>query len=142
MEKKIRNRYRDVEAYITRDGSEIRELMHPAQHAVSNQSLAEAIIPVGEETLLHRHERSEEIYYILEGDGIMRLGDDEFAVAAGDAVCIPPSSPHNIRNSGAQPLKLLCCCTPAYAHADTYVYQTDDNPAGKDTHVTCKGDRT
>ena len=35
----------EVEPYITKDGSEIRELLHPSQHAVRQQSLAEAVIP-------------------------------------------------------------------------------------------------
>ena len=43
-----------VAPYITRDGSEIRELLHPSLHAVRNQSLAEAVIPPGAATLLHR----------------------------------------------------------------------------------------
>ena len=34
--------YRDIEPYVTKDGSEIRELMHPAVHGNEKQSLAEA----------------------------------------------------------------------------------------------------
>jgi hypothetical protein len=37
----------EVTPYITKDGSEIRELLHPDQHAVRHQSLAEAVIPAG-----------------------------------------------------------------------------------------------
>ena len=44
----------EVEPYITKDGSEIRELLHPSQHAVRQQSLAEAVIPAGVATLRHR----------------------------------------------------------------------------------------
>ncbi len=51
----------NVAPYITRDGSEIRELLHPSVHAVRNQSLAEAVVPPGAATLLHRHETSEEM---------------------------------------------------------------------------------
>ena len=40
----------EVSPYITRDGSEIRELLHPSQHGVRNQSLAEAVIPPGTAT--------------------------------------------------------------------------------------------
>ena len=115
------NHYDNVQAYITKDGSEIRELMHPQQHACRNQSLAEARVPAGGETLLHRHELSEEIYYILSGNGTMQLGDERFTVSAGDVICIAPSTPHNIRNDGEQALVLLCCCAPAYSHDDTYL---------------------
>ena len=64
----VHTRYPDVTPYITKDGSEIRELLHPTQHAVKNQSLAEAIVPPGGKTLLHRHRLTEEIYHITQGD--------------------------------------------------------------------------
>lgn len=111
--------YRDIEPYITRDGSVIRELMHPDRHRCVQQSLAEATIPPGSATLLHRHHTSEEVYYLLQGSGMMRLGEQEFEVAQGDSVCIPPGVAHNIRNTAEQPLILLCACAPAYAHEDT-----------------------
>jgi mannose-6-phosphate isomerase-like protein (cupin superfamily) len=108
-----------VSPYTTRDGSEIRELMHPASHAVRNQSLAEATVAPGSATLLHRHRRTEEIYHITSGGGEMRLGDEVFAVQAGDTILIPPGTAHAIRNTRTTPLKILCACAPAYAHEDT-----------------------
>ncbi len=119
-----KTRYADAEAYVTRDGSVIRELMHPSLHASlgsRRQSLAEASVAPGERTALHRHRQSEELYHIVSGSGQMQLGDEHFAVAAGDTVCIPPGTAHRIHNSGDTPLKLLCCCSPAYAHDDTEV---------------------
>ena len=111
--------YEKIEPYTTKDGSIIRELMHPAVHGNSNQSLAEATVPVGGETLLHKHRLTEEIYHITEGSGIMTLGSEEFKVRKGDSVCIAPGTPHGIRNTGKEPLKILCCCAPAYSHEDT-----------------------
>ncbi|WP_440947348.1 cupin domain-containing protein [Methanosarcina sp. T3] len=114
-----KTRYEMVEPYITKDGSIIRELMHPAVHGNSNQSLAEAIVPVGGETLLHRHRLTEEIYHITEGSGIMTLGSEEFEVRKGDSIRIAPGTPHRVRNPGEKELKILCCCAPAYSHEDT-----------------------
>jgi hypothetical protein len=37
----------DITPYVTRDGSEIRELLHPDRHAVRHQSLAEATVAPG-----------------------------------------------------------------------------------------------
>lgn len=112
-------RYADSTAYITKDGSTIRELMHPALHASRSQSLAEAIVQPGQGTALHRHLRSEELYHVSKGQGLMRLGDKEFTIAAGDTVCIAPGTPHAVRNTGSTPLHILCCCAPAYSHDDT-----------------------
>jgi len=105
--------------YRTLDGSEIRELLHPDLHAVRHQSLAEAIVDPGCRTHLHRHHVTEELYHILDGEGLMTLGCETFRVAPGDSVVITPGSVHCIENTGTGPLRLLCCCTPAYRHEDT-----------------------
>jgi mannose-6-phosphate isomerase-like protein (cupin superfamily) len=111
--------YRDIAPFTTKDGSTIRELMHPAEQGNHNQSLAEATVPPGTATLLHRHILSEELYHITAGEGMMQLGDKRFAVTVGDTVLIPPGTPHAIESSGRVELKILCCCAPPYAHDDT-----------------------
>ena len=108
-----------IEPYTTKDGSTIRELMHPAVHGNSKQSLAEATVPPGGVTILHKHDLAEEIYHITEGSGIMTLGAEEFEVRVGDTICILPGTSHRIQNTGEKELKILCCCAPAYSHEDT-----------------------
>lgn len=115
----MRTRYEEILAYITRDGSEIRELMHPAVHGNRAQSLAEAIVRPGQRTQLHRHAQSEELYFVTRGAGEMTLGDARFPIGVGDTVLIPPGTPHCVAAHGDAPLHILCCCSPAYAHADT-----------------------
>ena len=68
--------YSTVTPYITKDGSEIRELMHPSLHGNRNQSLAEATIPVGTKTLLHKHMETEELYHVTRGVGRITLGEN------------------------------------------------------------------
>lgn len=116
-----RTRYTDIPTYVTKDGSLIRELMHPDQHASRHQSLAEAIVQPGQMTALHRHHQTEELYHITAGTGRMTLGNDRFDVHAGDTVCIPPGTPHCIENTGTDDLHILCSCAPAYAHSDTEI---------------------
>jgi mannose-6-phosphate isomerase-like protein (cupin superfamily) len=112
-----------VPAYITRDGSEIREMMHPQVHGsalgVARQSLAEATVLPGQRTVRHRHAVTEELYHITAGRGMMTLGERCFEVAEGDTVCIPPGTAHCIENIGSSKLIVLCACSPAYAHEDT-----------------------
>lgn len=115
-------RYAAITPFTTKDGSQIRELMHPAQHAnlgVRAQSFAEAIVAPGQTTQLHMHRVAEEIYHVTQGAGRMTLDAQTFAVAAGDTICIPPGTPHCIQCTGDTPLKILCACAPAYAHDDT-----------------------
>jgi mannose-6-phosphate isomerase-like protein (cupin superfamily) len=115
----MKTRYEDIKAFITKDGSLIRELMHPAVHGNWAQSLAEATVPAGTRTALHRHQQSEELYHITAGVGVMSLNGEQFEVARGDTVCILPGLPHCIENTGEEALKILCCCAPAYSDQDT-----------------------
>lgn len=114
-----KTRYVSVAPFTTKDGSTIRELMQPAVHGNQNQSLAEAVIQVGQGTQLHKHRVSEEIYHVTQGEGRMMLGDEVFAIHVGDTICIPPGTPHRVDNTGAVELKILCCCSPPYSHSDT-----------------------
>lgn len=117
----MRTRRSDSPAYVTKDGSEIRELMHPDRQAVRNQSLAEAIVQPGEKTRLHRHKVTEELYHVTHGTGMMTLGTERFSVAAGDTVLISPGIPHCVEATGVEALRILCCCSPAYSHEDTEI---------------------
>ena len=110
-----------VPAFITKDGSEIRELLAHRNSAIRQQSLAEARLPVGGATQEHYHARTEEIYYLTHGTGRIRIGGEEREVGPGDAIAIPPGARHKLWNTGAEPLRLLCCCAPAYEHDDTFI---------------------
>lgn len=110
-----------AEPFISADGSEIRELAHPRASDARRQSLAEATIAPGAETLEHLHRESEEIYSFLSGEGRIRLAGEEAAVTAGDTVVIPPGTPHKLWNVGERALVLLCCCSPPYSDADTVI---------------------
>ena len=114
--------------FITKDGSEIRELLAHRNSIIRNQSLAEARVPVGGSTQEHYHARAEEIYFITAGRGRMRIESEIAEVKAGDAIAIPPGKKHKLWNTGSETLKLLCCCSPAYEHSDTII--TEGNGKG------------
>jgi mannose-6-phosphate isomerase-like protein (cupin superfamily) len=109
--------------FITKDGSEIRELLAYRNSSIRNQSLAEATIPVGGATQAHYHPRAEEIYYILDGEGRMEIDGETREVGPLDAIAIPPGAHHQIWNTSDTPLVLLCCCAPAYEDSDTVLLE-------------------
>ena len=111
------------EAFITADGSSIRELAGIPSGNATNQSLAEAIVAPGTATVAHLHRRSEEIYLFTGGRGRMRLGEEERQVRAGDCVVIPPGVAHKLWAEEGEPLVLWCCCAPAYSHEDTVLLE-------------------
>jgi mannose-6-phosphate isomerase-like protein (cupin superfamily) len=111
----------EVPPFITKDGSEIRELLAHRNSALRNQSLAEARLPIGGATQEHFHPRAEEIYYITHGTARICIENETRDVRAGDAIAIPPGQKHKLWNTGTETLRLLCCCAPAYEHSDTVI---------------------
>ncbi len=109
----------ELKPFITKDGSEIRELLAYRNSVIRNQSLAEARLPAGGSTQEHYHPRTEEIYYITSGVGRIRIGQETRSVRPGDAIAIPPGQKHKIWNEGQEPLRFLCCCAPGYENEDT-----------------------
>ena len=105
--------------FVTKDGSIIRELLAHRNSAICNQSLAEATVPPGVITQLHYHPKTEEIYYILSGSGLMEIDGQTRPVGVGDAIAIPPGCKHRIENPSQTDLVFLCCCAPGYEHSDT-----------------------
>ena len=118
----------EVPAFITKDGSEIRELLAHRNSVIRNQSLAEARLPVGAATQEHYHPRTEEIYYITHGSGKIRVAGETRDVRPGDAIAIPPGQEHKLWNTGSETLRLLCCSAPAYEHADTVITEDIREP--------------
>lgn len=114
----------EAKPFITKDGSEIRELLAHRNSCIRNQSLAEARVAPGLTTEPHYHPNSEEIYFILSGVGTMVIDGEQQEVGPGDAIAIPPGAKHQITNHGTDELRLLCCCAPGYEHEDTILIET------------------
>ena len=68
--------------------------------------------PNGGQVPWHNQEQ-EEIYFILEGNGEMCLGDERIALSAGQAVYIPPRVFHQLTNTGATAMRMIYCYGPA-----------------------------
>jgi mannose-6-phosphate isomerase-like protein (cupin superfamily) len=109
----------ECQPFITKDTSEIRELMAYRNSSCVGISLAEATLYPGKCTERHHHPKTEEIYYILSGEGKILVGEDVSEIRAGDTVLMPPGTPHQTWNTGEDKLVFLCVCTPAYEHEDT-----------------------
>src|SRR5580704_12347193 len=97
----------EVPAFITKDGSEIRELLAYRNSPIRNQSLAEARLAPGASTQEHYHVKAEEIYYITHGTGRIRIDGETRDVTNGDAIAILPGQRHKLWNTGTDVLRLL-----------------------------------
>ena len=95
---------KDCEEFITGDETKLRELLHPDKSDLKlRYSLAHAIVEQGKTSTAHKLKTSE-VYYILEGEGVMHIGDESEKVSAGQAIYIPPNTKQYIENTGDSPL--------------------------------------
>jgi len=114
----------DAKILNTPHGSEIRPLIDRTTSDIELCSLAEEVLPVGKAVRRHHHLQTEEVYYILKGEGEMTVGDETQKVKAGDAVYIPRTNKHTLVNTGNEDMTLLLVCGPAYSIAD-HLFETD-----------------
>jgi mannose-6-phosphate isomerase-like protein (cupin superfamily) len=56
----------------------------------------------------HLHDGFEECIYVLKGTGMTVAESGEIPIKPGDIVLIPPNEKHMTRNTGSEPLVLLC----------------------------------
>ncbi|MDD5291380.1 MAG: cupin domain-containing protein [Patescibacteria group bacterium] len=111
----------NCEEIIAGDNSILREVLHPKNEKLQiRYSLAHAIIKPGETSLPHKLKTSE-VYYILEGEGIMYIENESEKVHSNQAVYIPPNAKQYIKNTGNSDLKFLCLVDPAWRPEDEEV---------------------
>jgi len=111
------------EEFVTLDGSRVLELIRPEREGSVHLSLARATVEPGRTTYWHRHARSEEIYYVLRGVGLLEVEAKRREAAPGEAHLIPVGAEHRITCLSTEPLVILCACSPPYSDDDTQVTQ-------------------
>lgn len=70
--------------------------------------LNEVYVAPGEQVERHQHEDMEEIFYFLDGEGMMQLADETQSIKPGDRVIVPAHIPHVVENTGNQDMRFLC----------------------------------
>jgi mannose-6-phosphate isomerase-like protein (cupin superfamily) len=67
------------------------------------------VLEPGEAPPLHQHDDTEQIFYVLAGQGVLRIGAKQkrFPVRVGDVLRIPPKTLHSIRCLGKKSLRYL-----------------------------------
>jgi mannose-6-phosphate isomerase-like protein (cupin superfamily) len=99
------------------DGSILCELLHPLREegdVALHCSIAHARLPAGQNTIPHKLKKSAEVYYILEGKGIMHVNGKSAEVLPGRAVYVPPGAVQYLENTGDQDLFFLCIVDPMW----------------------------
>jgi len=72
-------------------------------------------IPPGKSAFpMHNHHVNEEMFLILVGEGILRVGEKQYPIKSNDIIACPPGGPetaHQITNNGTEPLRFLAVST-------------------------------
>ena len=78
-------------------------------HAVTLRLVEIPVPPPGEKSRgRHFHTNTEECIYVMSGEGRTESDSGNHALKAGDTILIPPHETHVTRNTGSEPLVLLC----------------------------------
>lgn len=116
---------KDCPYFEAGDKSRLCELLHPEREEKSLQmgfSLAHALIKPGERTLTHSLKTSSEFYYILAGEGIIHIDEEEAPLRPGLVVYIPPKAKQFVENSGESELVFLCLVYPPWSEEDEVIF--------------------
>jgi len=97
------------------DGSIIHELASPLNSPITRHSLAEIRHPPGTSSREHYHTKAEEVYYVLAGQGEIRVDGETQPLRPGDIVTIIPGQRHKVWQRGDGVLTLLVTCIPPYS---------------------------
>ena len=60
----------------------------------------------------HKHKVQEQVYHVLDGEGLMEIGDETRVVRKHDVIFLPPGIEHSIANSGLTDLVFLVITSP------------------------------
>ncbi|RMW39375.1 MAG: cupin domain-containing protein [Nitrosopumilus sp.] len=108
----------EIESIQGNEGTSIKQFFHPHNTLEGiGYSLAQFTLEPGKKSKLHKM-KSSEIYYILEGEANLRIGDEVIELEKDDSAYVPPNAKQNIKNVGNENLRFLCIVEPAWKADD------------------------
>ncbi len=70
----------------------------------------------GQAQRVHAHEGSDKVYFVLEGEGLFRIGAEQRQLGKDEVALAPSGEPHGVENPGPGRLKLLVLMAPRPGH--------------------------
>lgn len=115
----------DCEPFYAGDNTLLREILHPDKANLQlRYSLAHAVVAPGLSSFKHSLETSE-VYYILQGEGMMHIDDEHEKVKPGDTIYITPKAMQFISNIGNSDLIFICIVDPAWRVEDEIILEQE-----------------
>ena len=108
----------DIETFEGNEGTEIKQMISPAEtDNTIRYSIAHCTIKSGKSSTPHIM-KTTEMYYILQGRGIMHIDSEKKQVNQNDLIFVPPMSKQFLENNGELDLIVLCIVDPAWRQED------------------------
>ena len=108
----------EIDAFTGQEGTQIRQIFSPDEtDELIRYSIAHCTINPGKSSRPHTMKTSE-MYYIMQGNGIMHVGEQQKQVKQNDVIFIPPMSKQFLENNGDVQLVVLCIVDPAWKQED------------------------
>lgn len=108
-------------ATVAEQSGDFRRVLWTGKHT----QLVVMTVPPGGEIGAETHDGTDQILSFVSGTGEAMVDGETRAVAQGDLVVVPAGTPHNFRNTGANPLVLYTVYGPP-EHADGVVHRTKE----------------
>jgi mannose-6-phosphate isomerase-like protein (cupin superfamily) len=115
-----------------RGGQESYLLLAKGQFGSRNLAITWVEGAPGSEQRPHAHAAQEQVYVIVQGRGLMRVGDEAQDVGAGTLTLVPPGTLHSIRNVSDEPLVYVSATAPPFGDAELapdFAYTDQERPA-------------
>ena len=108
---------------LVKPGIQSRQLVWPKNSPEGWTTITHVTMEPGSVSERHAHQRSEQIWIVQRGEGLLLLGNEQTeALRAGDIVRTPANEIHGVANSGKEPLVYLAVTTPPQNFS--YAYRT------------------
>ncbi|MFX1342698.1 MAG: cupin domain-containing protein [Promethearchaeota archaeon] len=111
----------DCKVITALDGTILRELLNPLRDGTElklGYSIAHASVPVGGVSLPHRLTKASEVYYFLQGRGVMHIDSETHKVHSGSLVYVSPNATQYLENTGEEDITFLCIVDPYWRPED------------------------
>lgn len=118
----------DIER-LTQENTDFRRVLYTAR----STQLVLMAIPAGGEIGEEVHDKEDQFFRVESGEGEVLIDGVAHKVGDGTAVIVPKGARHNIRNTGAEPLKLYTLYSPPH-HKDGTVHRTKEEADADEEH--------
>lgn len=115
--------FQDIK-HMTKENIYFRHVISTGNHS----QLVLMSLLVGEDIGEETHQTSDQILFIITGDGEAVLNGETTQISKHSVIFVPSGTQHNIKNTGNEPIKLYTVYAPS-VHADNTIHKTKADAA-------------